>query len=235
MTSKAMQFKSFKLDTFDDDAGTVEGYASTFGDIDKANDVVEPGAFKTAVLHGPDRVRFLWNHQAGEVIGMVKELYEDERGLFIKAQFAATQRAQETRELMKMGAVDSFSIGYRVLQEKSDRLADGRRVNRLKNIHLLEVSCVPWPCNVEARLTAVKSELSSRFDGLSLDHQALIGKFIDYLDGEEKSEVVEVEQTLDLIETKDAPEQPSEDQEALSGILSALELHQVHVALRGSL
>lgn len=187
--AKGIQFKSFKADAFDYENGIVEGYASTFGNIDKVQDVVTPGAFKTAVLNGPDRVRFLWEHDRKEVIGVIETLEEDGKGLRFRARFAGTQRAQETRELMKMGAVDSFSIGYRVLQESKGQ-HKGKSVNFLKEIQLLEVSCVAWPCNVEARMSAIKSELDERFDSLTLDQQALVGKFIDFLEseGEQKSE-----------------------------------------------
>lgn len=189
MASKALQFKSFKADTFDYENGTVEGYASTFGNIDKVNDVVVPGAFKTAVLNGPERVRFLWEHDRKEVIGIIETLEEDGKGLRFRARFAGTQRAQETRELMKMGAVDSFSIGYRVIQESKGQ-HKGKSVNFLKEIQLMEVSCVAWPCNVEARMSAIKSELDERLNDLSLEDQAVVEKLIAFLeaDKQEKAE-----------------------------------------------
>lgn len=188
--TKGIQFKSFKADAFDYENGTVEGYASTFGNIDKVSDVVTPGAFKQAVLNGPERVRFLWEHDRKSVIGVITEMWEDDKGLYIKAQFAKTQKAQETRDLMKMGAVDSFSIGYRVIQESKGKLK-GKSVNFLKEIQLLEVSCVAWPCNVEARMSAIKSELDERFDNLNLEQQALVEKFIGFLEAEQKSDETE--------------------------------------------
>ncbi len=259
--AKGIQFKSFKADAFDYESGTVEGYASTFGNIDKVQDVVTPGAFKTALLNGPDRVRFLWEHDRKEVIGIIESLEEDTKGLRFRARFAGTQRAQETRELMKMGAVDSFSIGYRVLQEQKGS-HKGKSVNFLKEIQLLEVSCVAWPCNVEARMSAIKSELDERFDGLTLDQQALIEKFIGFLEAEteQKSEkpVLEDAGEVEVIvidemtqeqramifpdveanaeeETQEAPESVAEDTAELEAVAEALALFNLAQALKSAL
>lgn len=247
--AKGIQFKSFKADAFDYENGTVEGYASTFGNIDKVNDVVSPGAFKTALLNGPERVRFLWEHDRKEVIGVIEELKEDNRGLRFKARFAGTQRAQETRELMKMGAVDSFSIGYRVIQEQAGS-HKGKSVNFLKEVQLLEVSCVAWPCNVEARMSAIKSELDERFDGLTLDQQALVGKFIHFLENEteQKSEDVgpattDEEDAAQLPNeevtpedgTQEAPESVTEDEGELLAVADALALLNISQTLKSAL
>lgn len=245
---KNIQFKSFKMDAFDPDTGIVEGYASTYGNPDKVNDVVMPGAFKTALLNGPERVRFLWEHDRKSVIGVISEMREDETGLHVKAQFANTQKAQETRDLMKMGAVDSFSIGYRVLQESKGTVR-GKSVNMLKEIQLLEVSCVAWPCNVEARMTAIKSDIEDRFDKMNLEQQALVGKFIEFLEGEEKAvEIVDAadlaadETTIVEAGTQDAKSEPADAQQApaeglgdLAAILDALELASIAGALRDAL
>ncbi|KQN09079.1 HK97 family phage prohead protease [Sphingomonas sp. Leaf28] len=263
--AKGIQFKSFKADAFDYENGTVEGYASTFGNIDKVQDVVTPGAFKTALLNGPDRVRFLWEHDRKEVIGVIESLEEDTKGLRFRARFAGTQRAQETRELMKMGAVDSFSIGYRVLQEQKGS-HKGKSVNFLKEIQLLEVSCVAWPCNVEARMSAIKSELDERFDGLTLDQQALIENFIGFLEAEteQKSDEADkpfIERTdaavhIDLTAIKteqewlfvedaeqlkseedaaEAPESVTEDTAELEAVAEALALFNLAQALKSAL
>lgn len=251
--TKGIQFKSFKADAFDYENGTVEGYASTFGNIDKVQDVVSPGAFKTALLNGPDRVRFLWEHDRKEVIGVIETLEEDGKGLRFRAKFAGTQRAQETRELMKMGAVDSFSIGYRVLQESKGH-HKGKNVNFLKEIQLLEVSCVAWPCNVEARMSAIKSELDERFDGLTLDQQALVEKFIGFLEREteQKSHDVSAPLEADVTEeaseeqateaaksepedTQQAPESVAEDQDELLAVAEALALLNLSQSLKSAL
>ena len=147
-----IRFKEFRIDSFDAEKGIVEGYASKFGNVDQVGDVVEKGAFTKSIQQGANRVRFLWQHNKQEPIGVIQEIREDDNGLYIKAEFANTQRAQETRELMKMGALDSFSIGYRVPKDKIvvEQTKEGQ-IQRLKEIHLFEVSVVTFPCNVEER------------------------------------------------------------------------------------
>jgi len=177
-----MRFTSFKIKSYDEGAGTVEGYASRFGIKDQVNDIVDFGAFKKSIEQMPN-VRFLWQHKKDEPIGIIEHLHEDQKGLYIKARFASTQRAQECRELMKMGALDSFSIGYRVPKGKMviEHTKDGQQVQRLTEIQLHEVSVVTFPCNVEARMTGVKSSLEGRFADLSLEDQKQVSDFMDFL------------------------------------------------------
>lgn len=177
-----IRFKEFRIDSFDAEKGIVEGYASKFGNVDQVGDVVEKGAFTKSIQQGASRVRFLWQHNKQEPIGVIQEIREDDHGLYIKAEFANTQRAQETRELMKMGALDSFSIGYRVPKDKIvvEQTKEGQ-IQRLKEIHLFEVSVVTFPCNVEARLTGIKSSLEGRFADLTLEQQKSVSDYMEFL------------------------------------------------------
>ena len=59
----------------------VEGYASLFGEIDQARDMVMPGAFaQTLRKRGVRRVPMLFQHDPAEPIGIWLELREDFRG-----------------------------------------------------------------------------------------------------------------------------------------------------------
>lgn len=227
--------KAFKADFFDYETGIVEGYASTFGNIDKANDVVQPGAFKTAVLQGPERVRFLWEHDRKEIIGGILEMREDAKGLWIKARFGSSQRAQETRANMRDGFVDSFSIGYRVIQEKKGRIGQ-KSVNFLQEIQLLEVSCVAWPCNVEARMTGIKGELDERFAELNLEQQSLIHKFIDFLESETKSEIIIIEATPDQVSEVELEDSDvvCEDENVVVVVVEETEADETSESITGS-
>ena len=69
--------------------GTVEGYASVFGEIDAARDQVMRGAFAdTLRLRGIRRVPMLFQHDPAEPVGVWLELYEDFRGLRARAEQA---------------------------------------------------------------------------------------------------------------------------------------------------
>src|SRR3954449_7386234 len=71
----------FRPKTRIEDDGTVEGYASLFGEIDAARDMVMPGAFaRTLRSRGIRRVPMLFQHDPAEPVGVWLELFEDFRG-----------------------------------------------------------------------------------------------------------------------------------------------------------
>lgn len=209
-----IRFKDFRIDSFDAEKGIVEGYASKFGNIDQVGDVVEKGAFTKSIQQGASRVRFLWQHNKQEPIGVIQEIREDDHGLYIKAEFANTQRAQETRELMKMGALDSFSIGYRVPKDKIvvEQTKEGQ-IQRLKEIHLFEVSVVTFPCNVEARLTGIKSSLEGRFADLTLEQQKSVSDYMEFLVAKQMDDAANGDD-IAVIEPEAGPELPLNEPES---------------------
>ncbi len=173
-----LRFKQFRVKEFDAEAGTLEGYGSKFNVIDQVGDVVLPGAFKNSLMGGPQNIKFLWQHNPAEPIGIFTEMKEYADGLYFKAQLANTQRGNEARELMKMGAIDGFSIGYiPLIEERSEQ--KGRNVNLVKEVKLMEVSLVTFPCNTQARLESIKSEFDERFGSLTLEQQQVVRQFID--------------------------------------------------------
>jgi len=66
-----------------------------------------------------------------------------------------TQRGREVYELMKMGAIDGLSIGYRV-EPKGYHYDEKRKRRYLKSVDLMEISAVTFPMNPRARIQAVK-------------------------------------------------------------------------------
>lgn len=133
--------------------GVIEGMGSVFGNVDHSDDVIEPGAFGDSLREGR-AVKMLWQHDPDNPIGVWDEVRETDEGLFVKGRVATeTQLGADTMTLLRMGAIDGLSIGYRTLDHSYDE--DGTR--RLKKIELWEVSVVTFPCNEQARLAAVKS------------------------------------------------------------------------------
>jgi phage head maturation protease len=66
--------------TIIDADSTVEGYASLFGEINQARDMVGRGAFaNTLVQRGVHRIPMLFQHAAAEPVGVWLELREDTR------------------------------------------------------------------------------------------------------------------------------------------------------------
>lgn len=137
-----------------DEKGYFSGYASVFNTIDKQNDIILNGAFKTS-LDKIKKIKLLWQHRADEPIGIFTKVKEDERGLFVEGKLLLNvARAKEAYSLLKEGAVDGMSIGYKVSESNIDENS-GTRI--IKNLELYEISLVTFPANSEATITSVKN------------------------------------------------------------------------------
>ena len=144
-------------DDNDEEKGVFQGYGSIFGNKDLGNDVVVQGAFAKSIgRKGAKAVKMLYQHRPDEPIGVFDEIIEDNRGLKVKGRLAmGTQRGREVYELMKMGALDGLSIGYRVSPKGADYDERGKK-RMLKEVDLMEISAVTFPMNPKARVEQVK-------------------------------------------------------------------------------
>lgn len=135
-----------------DAAGEFEGYASLFGVPDLGGDVIEAGAFtETLARRGAAGVRLLWQHDPGEPLGVWLSLAQDERGLRVRGRLSLdARRARDVHALLKSGAVDGLSIGFRT--ERARRESSGLR--RIFRLDLWEVSVVTFPMAPGARVLA---------------------------------------------------------------------------------
>jgi HK97 family phage prohead protease len=135
--------------------GSIEGYASLFGEVDAARDMVMPGAFaQTLKARGLRRIPMLFQHDPSEPIGIWLDLKEDFRGLRARGRLIPdVRRARELLSLLRAGAVDGLSIGYRTVRGAIDPKT---RVRRLHQVDLWEISIVTFPLLNGARVSAVK-------------------------------------------------------------------------------
>jgi HK97 family phage prohead protease len=155
-----MQFKNaaFELKQEPDNDGRFEGYASVFGVVDQGDDMVERGAFSKSLAKR--RPKMLWQHDPFEPIGVWEEVREDNHGLFVKGRLLKeVDKGREALALLKAGAMDSMSIGYRTVESSPN--AEGR-VRKLLEVDLWEVSLVTFPMLLEAQVTDVKSIATER-------------------------------------------------------------------------
>ena len=151
--------KAYNDDEEDKDYGTFEGYGSVFGNKDLGNDVIERGAFlKSLKRRKPQNVKLLYQHKSDMPIGVFDEIREDDHGLVVKGRLALkTQAGAEAYELLKMGALDGLSIGFRVNpKEVSYDKRGNKRI--IKEVDLMEVSLVTFPMNPQATVRSVKGE-----------------------------------------------------------------------------
>lgn len=147
-------FTALDLKSIADD-GTFEGYASLFDREDLGRDVIVPGAFRdTLAQKGAGGVRLLFQHKPDEPIGAWQTLEEDGRGLYARGRLATgVARAREVLSLMRAGAIDGLSIGFRALKANRDRQ---RGVRRIEKLDLWEISIVTFPMLPDARIRSVK-------------------------------------------------------------------------------
>lgn len=150
----------FKFDNFEtksengNEFAFFSGYASTFGNIDGAGDIIVEGAFTKTLQENPN-VKLLWQHDTWQVVGSILEMRQDSKGLYITSRLnLGTKMGREAYALLKAGDIDSMSIGYRVIDSDYDSKKD---IRTLKEVFLAEVSLVTFPANKQAKIMSVKS------------------------------------------------------------------------------
>ena len=209
MKTKTIKYSGFKAEVVGDNY--VEGYASTFGAVDSYNDIVEKGAFARTLKARKGAVKFLKYHDHTQPIGKVVEIREDEKGLWVKAVFSNTRAGQEARTEVLEGVLDSFSIGFIPLKSKTDKLEDGRIVNRIQEVKLYEFSLVTFPANEEAVVTGFKSE--GEGPDLNEANQALLDSYRSYLLSKQADEAANNDEEEEP-EAEDEATEPAEEEEA---------------------
>lgn len=151
---------NFDVKAIDED-GFFSGYCSVFDVEDSYGDVVKAGAYADTIKAWTEKGKMppiLWQHNRSEVIGVWTKLTEDEKGLYGEGRLLVKDvaKAREAHALMKHGAIDGLSIGYRVQKWSYNEDED---VLELLAIDLKEVSIVTFPANDESLVDNIKSKL----------------------------------------------------------------------------
>lgn len=134
-----------------DEAGVFEGYASLFDRIDMSRDIVERGAFAKALSKkGPGGIRMLFQHDPAQPIGAWTAVSEDEFGLKVRGRLSAgSAKGREVRELIRDGALDGLSIGFKVVRGHTDPKTG---IRHIREADLWEISVVTFPMQDGARI-----------------------------------------------------------------------------------
>ncbi len=147
-----MQIKEAKAD------GSFTGYAAVFGNVDLGQDVILPGAFKTAKTTADGKIRIALDHNLGRLVGKAK-FAQDEHGLRVEGQLTlGVSYARDAYELMKDGVLDGLSVGFNIARGGStweDR--DDSYVRLISDAELWEFSLVAFGMNPEALVDSVKA------------------------------------------------------------------------------
>ena len=138
-----------------DEGGTIEGYASLFGKADLARDVMMPGAFTHSLAdRGARGIKMLFQHDPKEIVGVWLDIAEDARGLRVKGRILAeVARGAELMALLRAGAIDGLSIGFRTIEGRTDARTGLRHLHK---VELWEISLVTFPMLPAARVAGVK-------------------------------------------------------------------------------
>ncbi len=139
----------------DPDFFRFEGFGSTFGNIDRGEEVVKKGAFLESLKEMMPSL--FWQHDSSEPLGIFEEAFENDVGLFLRGKMPKSDTFVSGRVIpqMKIGAITKMSIGFSI-QESERENRDGKSILILTKLKLWEVSLVSIPMNPLAAVTGFK-------------------------------------------------------------------------------
>jgi hypothetical protein len=162
-----MDYKAieFKLDDLAESTGVFSGYASVYNGRDQGGDKMMPEAFTKSLAGYAAKNRMpkmLWQHDPSQPVGVWTSMASDAHGLKMEGRLLLDlPKAKEINILMKAGAVDGLSIGYKAIDY--DFIKEGTlRTRVLKEVELWETSIVTFPMDTNAGVTDVKQLQSVR-------------------------------------------------------------------------
>lgn len=146
--------------SFDDSTGEFSAYFAYFGNVDRAQEILEPGSIANVSQFARDG----WigtNHKMDALpVAMPLSAVQDSRGFLVHGKFHSHPEAQACRTVVKerlaAGLTVKGSIGYKVTDSYRDTLGS-EPIRRLKSIDLFEASFVNLPANPKADVMSVKA------------------------------------------------------------------------------
>lgn len=140
--------------------GEFWAYGNIPGIVDYNNEVVDSlEAYQATIdYHEQENttIKMLYQHKSDLVIGVYDEWGIDDVGFWVKGRLnRKIPLGEEVYQNLKMGALDSMSIGYMVLEEYED--SEG--VIHLKSLIINECSVVTFPANSASKIISIKNRL----------------------------------------------------------------------------
>lgn len=150
------------------DSGEIIAYGNVSNVVDYNNELVETGAYQATLdFHEQEgtTIKMLFQHCPDKVIGVWDEygvdIVDGVEAFWVKGRINLDiPLGKEVYSNLKMGALDSLSIGYMVLDEYEG--VDG--VIHLKSIIINEVSIVTFPACKASRVLSVKNKQEEQQD-----------------------------------------------------------------------
>lgn len=140
------------LDRTDPANFTFQGYASTYGNVDRGSDIMIAGCFDESLKSLRPDLR--WQHKWDDVIGIFDEVRSDDLGLYVKGKMPKADSLVSGRVIpqMEVGSVRHMSIGF--WAQEADYDDDG--IRRIRKALLVEISLVSQAMNPKAVVTDMK-------------------------------------------------------------------------------
>jgi HK97 family phage prohead protease len=148
--------------------GIVTGYFANFDSIDSDGDIIKKGAFVKSIseqgpLSSKPRVKHLLNHDPSQPLGLLKELKEDNFGLYYESQLGTHDLGVDFVKMVDSGLITEHSIGYRTIKYNQIKpwadWKEGEAMRELTELKLYEGSSLTaWGANKNTPLTGMKSE-----------------------------------------------------------------------------
>jgi HK97 family phage prohead protease/HK97 family phage major capsid protein len=133
---------------------SIRAYGLAFGNVDSWNDIIAPNACDEFLKsHEADRMRLCWQHNTDDVIGTITAKGVDDYGMWIEADILPTTLGKDVQTLVRGGAVNELSIGYKTIRHHYDG-----DIRILDEIAIREVSIVTIAANPRAVITDMKAE-----------------------------------------------------------------------------
>jgi HK97 family phage prohead protease len=188
--------RSFEIRATDTEKREVSGLAVPY------NQTIDIGGgwserFEKGSVDLTANVKLFRDHE--DIIGVVTEMEESDEGLLIRAKISETVLGNETLNLVKDGAIRSFSVGFiPVTDEKKDKTIIRKKVN------LKEVSLVAFPAYDKAEVLSVREETNQ--EEISMENTTP-----DYTSAieEVRNHAEQLERRLDVIASEKAPSTPA--------------------------
>ena len=181
-----MREKSLVVKEVDDEKGVFTAYLSTYGNADRVGDVISEGAFSDSVAK-KSVVPMLFNHDRNKVIGKL-ELTDDKNGLSVKGTLNKNDDlANNIHDLLKMGALDSMSVGMIVKDYTPVDKKNPFGAWNIDKAEVLEGSVVTVPANEMATISSIKEITEEEhIEYLKLKHEQRIAKIVEILKNAEE-------------------------------------------------
>lgn len=184
--------RSFEIRATDTEKREVSGLAVPY------NQTIDIGGgwserFEKGAVDLNANVKLFRDHE--DIIGVVTEMEETDEGLLIRAKISETVLGNETLNLVKDGAIRSFSVGFiPVTDVKKDNTIIRTKVN------LKEVSLVAFPAYDRAEVLSVREETNQ--EEISMENTTP-----DYTSeiNEVRNHAEELERRLDVITSEKTP------------------------------